>query len=42
MAMMRKEFMELNHERKYDYEENGEKKAFLANPKHQYRVPQCG
>ena len=22
----------------FDYEGNGEKKAFLANPKHQYRV----
>ena len=26
----------------FDYEENGGKKAFLANPKHQYRVSQCG
>ena len=24
-----------------DYKENGEKKAFLASPKHQYRVSQC-
>ena len=26
----------------FDYKENGGKKAFLANPKHQYRVYQCG
>ena len=26
----------------FDYEENGAKKALLANPKHQYRVSQCG
>ena len=26
----------------FDYEENGGKKAFLANPKHQYRLSQCG
>ena len=26
----------------FDYEENGGKKAFLANPKHQYHVSQCG
>ena len=25
-----------------DYEENGGKKDFLANPKHQYHVSQCG
>ena len=25
----------------FDYEENGGKKAFLANPKQQYRVSQC-
>ena len=25
-----------------DYKENGKKKAFLATPKHQYRVSQCG
>ena len=25
-----------------DYEENAGKKAFHANPKHQYRVSQCG
>ena len=27
---------------KFHYEENGEKKAFPANPKHQFRVSQCG
>ena len=26
----------------FDYKENGGKKAFLANPKQQYRVSQCG
>ena len=26
----------------FDYKENGRKKAFLANPKHQYHVSQCG
>ena len=26
----------------FDYEENGRKKALLANPKHQYHVSQCG
>ena len=26
----------------FDYKENGGKKAFLANPKHQYLVSQCG
>ena len=26
----------------FDYEENGGKKAFLANRKHQYHVSQCG
>ena len=26
----------------FDYMENGRKKAFLANPNHQYRVSQCG
>ena len=26
----------------FDYKENGGKKAFLANPKHQYHVSQCG
>ena len=26
----------------FDCEENGRKNAFLANPKHQYRVSQCG
>ena len=26
----------------FDYKENGEKKAFLANLMHQYRVSQCG
>ena len=26
----------------FDYEKNGGKKAFLANPKHQYRVSQYG
>ena len=26
----------------FDYKENGGKKAFLANPKYQYRVSQCG
>ena len=25
-----------------NYKENGEKKSFLANLKHQYRVSQCG
>ena len=25
----------------FNYEENGGKKALLANPKHQYRVSQC-
>ena len=25
-----------------NYEENSEKKTFLANPKHQYHVPKCG
>ena len=25
----------------FDYKENGGKKAFLTNPKHQYRVSQC-
>ena len=25
----------------FDYIENGGKKAFLANPKHQYRTSQC-
>ena len=25
-----------------DYEENGGKKALLANLKHQYRISQCG
>ena len=25
----------------FDYEKNGGKKAFLANPKHQYHVSQC-
>ena len=25
----------------FDYKENGGKKAFLANPMHQYRVSQC-
>ena len=27
---------------KINYKENGGKKAFLANPKHQYHVSQCG
>ena len=26
----------------FDYKENGERKAFLANPKHQHRVSLCG
>ena len=26
----------------FDYKENAGKKALLANPKHQYRVSQCG
>ena len=26
----------------FDYEENGGRKALHANPKHQYRVSQCG
>ena len=26
----------------FDYEENGGKKALLANPKHQYHISQCG
>ena len=26
----------------FDYEKNGERKAFLVNPKNQYRVYQCG
>ena len=26
----------------FDYKENGGKKAFLLNPKHQYRVSQSG
>ena len=26
----------------FDYREKGGKKAFLANPNHQYRVSQCG
>ena len=26
----------------FDYKENGRKKAFLPNPKNQYRVSQCG
>ena len=26
----------------FGYKENGRKNAFLANPKHQYRVSQCG
>ena len=26
----------------FDYTKNGGKKAFLANPKHQYHVSQCG
>ena len=26
----------------FDYEENGEKKAFPTNPKYQYHVSQCG
>ena len=26
----------------FDHKENGRKKAFLANPKQQYPVPQCG
>ena len=26
----------------FDYKENGGKKAFLANPTHQYCVSQCG
>ena len=26
----------------FGYKENGGKKAFLANPKHQYHVSQCG
>ena len=26
----------------FDYEENGEKKALLVNPKHQYRLSFCG
>ena len=26
----------------FDYKENGGKKAFLANPKHQYHLSQCG
>ena len=26
----------------FDYKENGGKNAFLANPKHQYHVCQCG
>ena len=25
----------------FDYKENGGKKGFLANPKHQYHVSQC-
>ena len=25
----------------FDYKENGRKKAFLANPEHQYHVSQC-
>ena len=26
----------------FDYKENGEKKTFVANPKHQYHVSQSG
>ena len=26
----------------FDYKENGRKKGFIANPKHQYHVSQCG
>ena len=26
----------------FDYMENGENNAFLANPKHQHHVSQCG
>ena len=26
----------------FDYKENSRKKTFLGNPKHQYRVSQCG
>ena len=26
----------------FDYKENGGKKSFLANPRCQYRVSQCG
>ena len=26
----------------FGYKENGGKEAFLVNPKHQYRVSQCG
>ena len=26
----------------FDHTKNGEKKAFLASPKHQYRLSQCG
>ena len=26
----------------FSYKENGERKAFLAKPKHQYHVSQCG
>ena len=26
----------------FDYKENGGNKAFLANPKHQYSISQCG
>ena len=32
----------LNSQMNFDYKESGGKKAFLANPKHQYHVSQYG
>ena len=32
----------LNSRKNFDYKENGKKKAFVANPKHQCRVSQSG
>ena len=32
----------LNSWKNFDYKENGRKKAFLTNPKHQCRVSRCG
>ena len=32
----------LNSQKNFDFKENGGMKAFLANPKPQYQISQCG